>query len=200
MGENPVRRSLCGGADITPRTQITVYGNSQASITFLIKGGSAVSGRAIGANVGSASVCLDCGHLLWACDDKESEKLRARRGDLASVWAGQEAGTHGGNGWVDWDLYAGQGRHWPAPGPPAESGVWQTPEGRSPSTPAGLSRSPPQGEPPAGSWRRSRLRLRSGPLERDRDAAQGGGAPIGSATGPRRSGLAFAEYRGSVKP
>ena len=85
MGENPVRRSLCGGADITPRTRITVYGNSQSSIAFQIKGGSGVSSRAIRANVSSASVCMDCGHLLWACDDKESEKLRAHRGDLASV-------------------------------------------------------------------------------------------------------------------
>ena len=80
-----MRCPLCGGADITPRTQITVYGNREASIAFLIKGGSAVSGRTIGANVSVASVCLDCGHLLWACDGKESEKLRAHRGDLASV-------------------------------------------------------------------------------------------------------------------
>jgi hypothetical protein len=84
-GRKTVRCPLCGGADITPRTQITVYGNREASIAFLIKGGSGVSSRTIRANVGSASVCLDCGHLLWACDDKELEKLRAHRGDLASV-------------------------------------------------------------------------------------------------------------------
>jgi hypothetical protein len=36
MGENPVRRSLCGGADITPCTQITVYGNREASMAFLM--------------------------------------------------------------------------------------------------------------------------------------------------------------------
>jgi len=75
MGENPVRRSLCGGADITPRTRITVCGNREASIAFLIWGGSAVSGTSIDANVSRASVCLDCGHLLWGCDDRELEKL-----------------------------------------------------------------------------------------------------------------------------
>jgi len=45
MGENPVRHPLCGGADITPRTQITVYGNREPPIAFLIRRVSAVSGR-----------------------------------------------------------------------------------------------------------------------------------------------------------
>jgi hypothetical protein len=54
MGDKAVRCPLCGGADITPRTLITVYGKREPSIAFLIRGASAVSGRTRGRQCGQS--------------------------------------------------------------------------------------------------------------------------------------------------
>ncbi len=85
MREKKVRCPLCGSADITPRTTIMVYGNREASVSFLLKGQKQIFGRGIGINVGRASICLDCGHLMWACAEKELEKLRAQKASLLAV-------------------------------------------------------------------------------------------------------------------
>jgi len=82
MREKTVRCPLCGSADITPRTSITVYGNREASVSFLLKGQREVFDKTISISVGRASLCLDCGHLMWACAEKELEKLRAQKANL----------------------------------------------------------------------------------------------------------------------
>jgi hypothetical protein len=85
MSEKKVHCPLCGSSDITPRSAITVYGNREASVSFLIKGQKEAFGSGIGINVGLASICLDCGHLMWACAEKEIEKLRAQKAKLLAA-------------------------------------------------------------------------------------------------------------------
>jgi hypothetical protein len=82
MREKTMRCPLCGSADITPRTKITVSGNREALVSFLLKGQREVFDKTIGITVGRASLCLDCGHLMWACAEKELEKLRAQKANL----------------------------------------------------------------------------------------------------------------------
>ncbi len=82
MSDKKVRCPLCGGTDLTPRSAITVYGNRKASVSFLLKGQKEAFGSGIDINVGLASICLECGHLMWACGEKELEKLRAQKAKL----------------------------------------------------------------------------------------------------------------------
>lgn len=66
-----------------PRTGITIYPNYKAPLVLgLMKGNTGLFRKVIRLAVGRASVCLDCGLVMWACGGSELERLRAHKAAL----------------------------------------------------------------------------------------------------------------------